>query len=90
MRRYDQLDVTVVELRKLIDGMVQNALLAEIIKVNAPNPQVLLNIINNMNMSPRLEELPLPHGPYFQLHLRCCFLAAGLTKSLFPRLTPPS
>lgn len=41
----------------------QNALLAEIIKVNAPNPHVLLNVINTLNMSPRLEELPLPPGP---------------------------
>lgn len=43
----------------------QNALLAEIIKVNAPNPQVLLNVINSMNMSPRLEEIPLPQGPSY-------------------------
>lgn len=43
-------------------GLLQNALLAEIIKVNAPNPQVLLNVINSMNMSPRLEEVPLPQG----------------------------
>ena len=64
--------------QQLIVRVRQNALLAEIIKVNAPNPQVLLNVINVYNMSPRLEEVPLPQGPSFAfLTVTIIFLAFG-------------
>lgn len=46
----------------LIVRVRQNALLAEIIKVNAPSPAVLLEVITRYGMTPRLEEVPLPYG----------------------------
>lgn len=45
-------------------GTRQNALLAEIIKVNNPHPSVLLNVIAQNHYAPRLEEIPLPAGQF--------------------------
>ncbi|TKA24098.1 hypothetical protein B0A50_06838 [Salinomyces thailandicus] len=40
----------------------KNELLAEIIKSASPHPSVLFNVIANLNIHPRWEDMPLPKG----------------------------
>lgn len=59
----------------LADTETQNELLAEIIKSASPHPSVLFNVIANLNIHPRWEDMPLPKGqspPTNAAFLSCC------------------
>lgn len=49
-------------LRRLSPDRTQNFILAEIVKAASPNPAVLLEVVNRLNIQPRWEDISLPQG----------------------------